>query len=81
MNSGHRHCPTLRSHQHHGNFRRVPVVGQTLEVVVDGLEADLVLQAEDKHHRIHPGGELGGKRRGGEREKRQQNNKKRVRGE
>ena len=79
-----RHGHTLRPHQHHGNLGRVPVAGQTHKVVVDGLEADLVLQAEDKHHRIHPGSELGGEGRGEERrggERRQQNNHKRVREE
>lgn len=49
---------TLRSHQHHGNLGRVPVAGQTQEVVIDRLETDLILQAEDEHHSVHPGGKL-----------------------
>lgn len=49
---------TLRAHQHHGHLGRVPVAGQAQEVVIDRLETDLILQAEDEHHGIHPGGKL-----------------------
>lgn len=49
---------TLRPHQHHGNLCRVPVAGKTQEVVINGLEADLILQAEDEHHCVHPGSKL-----------------------
>lgn len=49
---------TLRPHQHHGNLCRVPVAGKTQEVVINCLEADLILQAEDEHHRVHPGSKL-----------------------
>lgn len=49
---------TLRAHQHHGHLSRVPVAGQAQKVVIDRLETDLVLQAEDEHHGVHPGGKL-----------------------
>lgn len=46
--------PTLRANQHQRQVRRVPVGGEAAEVVVDGLEADLVLQAEDEDYGVHP---------------------------
>lgn len=49
---------TLRAHQHHRHLRCVPVAAEPQVVVVDCLEADLVLQAEDKHHSIDPGSKL-----------------------
>lgn len=46
--------PTLRANQHQRQVRRVPVGGEAAEVVVDGLEADLVLKAEDEDYGVHP---------------------------
>lgn len=51
---------TLRAHQHHGHLARVAEAAEPQEVVVHGLEADFILQAEHKHHRVHPGSKLGG---------------------
>lgn len=49
---------TLRSDQNQRQVGRVPVAGQAAVVVVDGLEADLVLQAEDEDDGVHPQSEL-----------------------
>lgn len=49
---------TLCAHQHHGHLCCVPVAGQAQEVVIDRLETNLVLQTENEHHSIHPGGKL-----------------------
>lgn len=51
---------TLRAHQHHGHLAGVAEAAKPQEVVVHRLEADFILQAEHKHHRIHPGSKLGG---------------------
>ena len=57
-------CPlTLRAHQHHGHLAGIAEAAQPQEVVVHGLEADFILQAEHKHHRVHPGSKLGGRSR------------------
>ena len=55
---------TLGPHQDQRDLTRVPVVGHAAVVVVDGLETDLVLQAEDKYDGVHPHGKLGRKRAG-----------------
>ena len=55
---------TLGPHQDQWDLACVAVVGHAAIVVVDGLEADLVLQAEDKYDGVHPHGELGRKRAG-----------------
>jgi hypothetical protein len=49
---------TLGPHQHQREVAGAPIVGHSTVVVVDSLEAYLVLQAEDKYDRIHPHGEL-----------------------
>lgn len=49
---------TLCSDKNHGDLSCVPVAGQAQKVIVDCLKADLILQAEDENHRIHPGSEL-----------------------
>lgn len=51
---------TLRAHQHHGHLAGVAEAAEAQKVVVHRLEADLILQAEHKHHRVHPGSKLGG---------------------
>lgn len=55
-------CETLRADQHQRQVRRVPVVGEAAEVVIDRLEADLVLQAEDEDDGVHPQSKLHGDR-------------------
>lgn len=49
---------TLCTNEDHGDLSCVPVVGQAQEIIVHRLEADLILQTEDKNHSIHPGGKL-----------------------
>lgn len=51
---------TLRAHQHHGHLAGIAEAAKPQEVVVHCLEADLILQAEHKHHCVHPGSKLGG---------------------
>lgn len=50
---------TLRAHQHHGHLAGVAEAAEAQEVVVHCLEADLILQAEDKYNSVHPHGKLG----------------------
>lgn len=69
--SGQGHCPnalttisaptplTLGSHQHQRDLARAPVAGHPTVVVVNRLEADFILQAEDKYDSVHPHGKLG----------------------
>lgn len=45
---------TLRADQDQRQVGGVPVVGEAAEVVIDGLEADLVFQTEDEDHGVHP---------------------------
>lgn len=52
-------CLTLCAHQHHGHLAGISKAAEAQEVVVHRLEADFILQAEHKHHRIHPGSKLG----------------------
>lgn len=47
-------CQTLRADQHQRQLGGVPEVGQPVVVVIDGLEADLVLQTEDEDDGVHP---------------------------
>lgn len=49
---------TLGAHQHHGDVTGVAVVGHSAVVVVNSLEADLILQAEHEDDSIHPHGKL-----------------------
>ena len=49
---------TLRSHENHWYFVHVPEVRHLAVVIVDCIEARLVLQAEDKYHCVDPRGEL-----------------------
>ena len=49
---------TLGSHENHWDFVHVPEVRHLAVVIVDCIEARLVLQAEDKYHGIDPRGEL-----------------------
>lgn len=46
------------SNEDHRDLSCVPVAGQAQKVIVDRLEADLILQAKDEYHRIHPGSKL-----------------------
>ena len=55
---------TLGAHQDQRDLARVPVAGHAAVVVINGLETDLILQAEDKHDGVHPHGELRRKRAG-----------------
>ena len=55
---------TLGPHQDQRDLARVPVAGHAAVVVVNGLETDLILQAEDKYDGVHPHGKLGRKRAG-----------------
>lgn len=48
------HVPTLRANQHQWQVPWVSVGGEAAEVVVNGLETDLVLQAEDEDDGIDP---------------------------
>lgn len=48
----------MGSDEDHGDLSCVPVARQAQKVIVDCLEADLILQAEDKNHGVDPGGEL-----------------------
>lgn len=61
-------CPemplTLGPHQDQRDLARVPVAGHAAVVVVNSLETDLILQAEDKYDGVHPHGKLGRKRAG-----------------
>lgn len=52
-------CLTLCAHQHHGHLAGISEAAKAQEVVVHCLEADFILQAEHKHHCIHPGSKLG----------------------
>lgn len=52
-------CLTLCAHQHHGHLAGISEAAEAQEVVVHRLEADFILQAEHKHHCIHPGSKLG----------------------
>lgn len=57
---GHGHTSlTLGSHQDQRDLARVAVVGHPAVVVVDCLETNFILQAEDKDNSVHPHGELG----------------------
>lgn len=49
---------TLCTNEDHGDLSCVPVAGQAQEIIVHRLEADLILQTEDKNHGIDPSGEL-----------------------
>lgn len=51
-------CQTLRADQHQRQVGGVPVVGEAAVVVIDGLKADLVLQAEDEDDGVDPESEL-----------------------
>ena len=55
---------TLGAHQDQRDLACVPVAGHAAVVVINGLETDLILQAEDKHDGVHPHGELRRKRAG-----------------
>ncbi len=52
----------MGSYKDKGDFVHAPVLGHLGVVVVDGVEASLVLQAEHKDDGIHPRGELKNKR-------------------
>lgn len=45
---------TLRADQDQRQVGGVPVVGEAAEVVINGLEADLILQTEDEDHGVDP---------------------------
>lgn len=47
-------CWTLRADQDQRQVGRVSVVGEAAEVVINRLEADLVLQTEDEDHSVDP---------------------------
>ena len=49
---------TLSANKDERDFLGVPVLSHLGIVTVHSLEADLVLQAEHKYHRIHPVREL-----------------------
>lgn len=49
---------TLCSNEDHWHLSCVSVAGQAQEVIVDCLKADLILQAKDENHCIHPGSKL-----------------------
>lgn len=49
---------TLGAHQHQRDLTGVSVVGHPAVVMVDSLETDLILQAEDKDDGVHPHGKL-----------------------
>ena len=49
-----RACQTLCAHQHQRQVGGVPVVGEAAEVVINRLEADLILQTEDEDHGVNP---------------------------
>ena len=49
---------TLRPNQYEGDLLDVAELGHLGVVVVDGVEGGLILQAEHKNDRVHPGGEL-----------------------
>ena len=51
----------LGADQDDGHVAQVAVVGQTLVVLQHCVETLLVVQAEHKHHGVHPQGELQGK--------------------
>lgn len=51
-------CRTLRADQDQRQVGRVSVVGEAAEVVINRLEADLVLQTEDEDDGVHPQREL-----------------------
>lgn len=52
-------CRTLRADQDQWQVGRVPVVGEPAAVVINRLEADLVLQTEDEDHGVDPQSKLG----------------------
>jgi hypothetical protein len=45
---------TLCAYENEGDLLHVPVLRHLCVVVVDGVEARLVLEAEDKDDRVHP---------------------------
>lgn len=49
----------MRTHEHQGHLGGVAIVGHTAVVVVNRLEADLILQAEHEDDRVDPQGKLG----------------------
>lgn len=49
---------TLCAHQYHGYILSIAKVRHFGIVIVDGVEAALVLQAEHEDYRIHPTGKL-----------------------
>ena len=49
---------TLCADQDQRQVGGVPVVGEAAEVVINRLEADLVLQTEDEDHGVHPQSKL-----------------------
>lgn len=49
---------TLCPDQYHGYVLSIPKMRHFRVVVVDGIEAALVLQAKYKDYRIHPASEL-----------------------
>lgn len=51
-------CSTLCADQDQRQVGRVSVVGEAAEVVINRLEADLVLQTEDEDDGVHPQREL-----------------------
>lgn len=48
----------LSAHYNEGDLRYISMGAELAVVVVDLLEARLILQAEDKDHTIHPATEL-----------------------
>ena len=51
-------CLTLSAHYNEGDICYIAVCAQLAVVVVDLLEAGLVLQAEDQDHTVYPATEL-----------------------
>lgn len=49
---------TLGPDQYDRNLRGIPIVGHFIEVVRDGIIADLVVKAEHEDYSIDPGCEL-----------------------
>ena len=49
---------TLSAHKYERNFLHVSILRHFGIVVVDGVEAGLVFQAEDENDRVHPRSKL-----------------------